>query len=64
MCCVGGQDGLQVENRLTSVEKYLDDFVVKFEDEEDVEDKVLLRNEGEIGRYNGVIDAESRCGCE
>ena len=32
MCCIGGQDALQVENRLASVENYLDDFVVEFED--------------------------------
>ena len=27
MCCVGGQDGVQVENRMASVETYLDNFV-------------------------------------
>ncbi|KAL9035627.1 MAG: hypothetical protein Q9180_004762 [Flavoplaca navasiana] len=50
MCCVGGQDGRQVENRLTSVEKYLDNFVVEFEDGEDVEVK---RNTGGMKRNTG-----------
>ncbi|KAL9623240.1 MAG: hypothetical protein Q9204_007971 [Flavoplaca sp. TL-2023a] len=48
MCCVGAQDGLQVENRLTSVEKYLDNFVVEFEDGKDVEMK------GETGGLGGT----------
>ncbi|KAL8888564.1 MAG: hypothetical protein Q9192_006157 [Flavoplaca navasiana] len=46
MCCVGGQAGLQVEKRLTSVEKYLDDFVVESQDGEDIE---VRGNTGGLG---------------
>ncbi|KAL8836978.1 MAG: hypothetical protein Q9176_005979 [Flavoplaca citrina] len=35
MCCVGGQDGMQVENRLASVEKHLDNFRENLEDRDD-----------------------------
>ena len=56
MCCIGGQDALQVENRLTSVENYLDDFVVEFEDGNNSEVK---RKTGGLGgtkkRFKHVV---------